>query len=102
MIETSPEERWSTMLVQAQRFASQENFTDALSRVQLVASEIEAAVAESDASATGALERRLAYVRSEIERHEEARHRWLEERRAMERGRRENAPEELARPLRRW
>lgn len=102
MIESSPEERWSVMLVQAQRFANQSNFTDAVGRARLAAAEIEAALQQAADGERGMLAQRLAFVQAEVARFERAHETWLEERRALERGRRENAAEELARPLRTW
>lgn len=57
----SPEERWTVWLVQAERFALKDAFTEARGRARLVCEEIRAAIAAAkDGADTTRLERRLA------------------------------------------
>lgn len=104
MAQDSIDERWTLLRVQAQRFAAQDHFTDALGRARLLVAELDEALSATQANGErkAELERLLAFARMEAEQYEREHEAWLDARRAMQRERFENAAEELARPLRRW
>ena len=97
---TSDEERWAVWMVQAQRFANRENFTDAVARTKLVRDAVQEALGgATDAKQRERLERRLARAEEQLASMESRYESW----RSAIAERRQNtidqAEEEMARPL---
>ncbi len=58
------QERWALWVVQARNFAKRENFSDAVARIRLVQSEVEAALAAvHEPAKRGDLQRQLKKIR---------------------------------------
>jgi len=97
---TSDEERWAVWMVQAQRFAKRENFSDAVVRTKLVRDAVQEALGgATDAKQRERLERHLARAEEQLASMETRHEAW----RSAIAERRQNtidqAEEEMARPL---
>ena len=97
---TSDEERWAVWMVQAQRFAKRENFTDAVARTRLVRDAVQQAFNEAtDLEQRERLARRLARAEEQLTSMESRYEAWRSEIAARRQRTIDQADEEMARPL---
>ncbi len=96
----SDEERWAVWMVQAQRFAKRENFTDAVARLKLVQEAVQEALAEAtDPKQRERIERHLARADEQLSSMESRLQAWRSEIAARRQHTIDQAEEEMARPL---
>jgi hypothetical protein len=97
---TSDEERWAVWMVQAQRFARRENFTDAVARTRLVRDSVQKALGgATDPKQRERLERHLARAEEQLASTESQYDAWRSEIAARRQHTIDQAEEEMARPL---
>jgi chromosome segregation ATPase len=96
----SDEERWAVWMVQAQRFAARQNFTDAVARVKLVRDAVEAALGRAvDSTDRARLERHLARAEEQLQSLESQYDAWRSAIAERRQHTIDQAEEEMSRPL---
>jgi hypothetical protein len=97
---TSDEERWAVWMVQADRFAQRENFTDAVARTRLVRDAVQQACGEAtDPRHRQRLEWHLARANEQLASMELRHDAWRLEIATRRKNTIDQAEEEMARPL---
>lgn len=98
-MDASPRERWDVWMVQAQRFARRENYIDALGRLRLVLSEVDAALESDEGSERASLERYKARVERRVAQIRSAFEAWNAKIAARRQSWTDAAGDEMKRPL---
>jgi len=94
------EERWAVWMVQANRFAERQNFTDAVARMTLLRDEVRGAlVRATDPTQRQRIERHLARAEERLESLQARCDAWRSEIAARRQRTIDQAAQEMARPL---